>query len=100
MSAPAVDQFTADEVRRIAGLARLDLSGAEAAKAATELSAIVRHINKLAEMDLDGVEPLRSVHGAVDVLREDAPGAGLSNDEALANAPASEAGCFQVPQII
>ena len=101
MSAGApVEGFSPEAVQRIALLARLELSADEAARAAGQLSAVVRHINKLAELDLEGVPPMRHPIPLADVTREDEPAPSLPRELALANAPEAEDGCFRVPQII
>jgi aspartyl-tRNA(Asn)/glutamyl-tRNA(Gln) amidotransferase subunit C len=91
-----------EEVRRIAGLARLRLSAEEERTFAEQLSAILDHVRQLEELDVSGVPPMTHAlaAGEVPALREDAERAGLSPAEALAAAPAREGTCFKVPRII
>ena len=64
---------------------------------AGELSAILDHVDLLASVDTEGVEPTTHVVELLNVLRDDVPGAELTADQALANAPESEDGAFRVP---
>ena len=63
-----------DEVRKVAELARLELSEAELATMARQLSAIVDYVNQLQAVNTDGVEPLAHALELHDVFRADEPG--------------------------
>ncbi len=95
-----VESVDADRVRHVALLSRLDLTDEQVARTARDLSGILHHINKLSELDLDGVLPTSHAIPLENVLRPDIRTPGLNNAEALANAPDCEDGCFRVPQII
>lgn len=86
-----------EQVAHVARLARLKLSDQEAEGLAVELSAILDHVDLLASVNTDGIEPTTHVVELVNVLREDVPGQELTVEEALANAPESEDGAFRVP---
>ncbi|MHC4237894.1 MAG: Asp-tRNA(Asn)/Glu-tRNA(Gln) amidotransferase subunit GatC [Planctomycetota bacterium] len=88
------------QVRRVALLSRLELSDQEVSQFSTQLSAIFEYIEKLNELDTENVEPLAHCLPIHNVLREDVPGASLSNDAALANAPEREDEYFKVPKIL
>jgi aspartyl-tRNA(Asn)/glutamyl-tRNA(Gln) amidotransferase subunit C len=60
-----------DEVKKIANLARIEISEEEADKYATELSDIFGFVEKLNEADTDGIEPIAHITGAKNVTRED-----------------------------
>ena len=81
----------------MARLARLRISEQEAAELSVELSAILDHVDLLASVDTDGVEPTTHVIELVNVLRDDVPTPELTVEEAIANAPESEDGAFRVP---
>ena len=66
------------QVIHVARLARLELTDAEVERMATELSKVLGHIEKISELDLDGVEPTSHVVDVVNVLREDEPRPSLS----------------------
>ena len=91
-----------EEVRRIAGLARLRLTAEEERTFAEQLSAILEHVRQLEELDVSGVEPMTHAlaQGELPAYRPDAVRPGLTADEALAGAPAREGTCFKVPRII
>ena len=88
------------QVRRVALLSRLELSDQEVTQFSSQLSAIVEYIEKLNELDTEGVEPLAHCLPVHNVFREDVPRPSLSNDEALANAPECEDEYFKVPKIL
>ena len=91
--------LSADEVRKVADLARLELSDAELDTMARQLSAIVDYINQLQQVNTDGVEPLAHALDVHDVFRADELSASLSEDEALANAPARRDNFYRVPAV-
>ena len=85
------------QVLHVARLARLELSDEEVDRMATELSAVLGHIEKISELDLDGVAPTSHVVEIDNALRPDEPRPSLSHDEALAAAPDSDGVGFCVP---
>jgi aspartyl-tRNA(Asn)/glutamyl-tRNA(Gln) amidotransferase subunit C len=91
--------LTLDEVRKVADLARLEISDAELETMARQLSAIVDYINQLQTVNTDGVEPLAHALDLHDVFRADEPGQSLSEDEALANAPVRKGSFYRVPAV-
>jgi aspartyl-tRNA(Asn)/glutamyl-tRNA(Gln) amidotransferase subunit C len=88
------------EVRNVAKLARLELRADEIARMATELSAIVGYVQKLGELDTAEVPPTAHVRLAHVALRADVPRAGLSHDDALAEAPRVAHDGFAVPAFV
>jgi aspartyl-tRNA(Asn)/glutamyl-tRNA(Gln) amidotransferase subunit C len=86
-----------DEVLHVARLARLALTEDELEPMARELSAVLDHIAKIAELDLDGVPPTSHVVEVTDALRADEPCPSLPRELALAQAPAVSEGGFLVP---
>jgi aspartyl-tRNA(Asn)/glutamyl-tRNA(Gln) amidotransferase subunit C len=89
-----------DEVRHVARLSRLHLSEAELAQFTGQLGQIIDYVNKLAELDVAEVEPLTTAIDMTNVLRDDAEVAGLTNDQALANAPDQSPPYFKVPKVL
>ncbi len=63
--------LTEKEIRHIASLARIKITGEEEEKFKKELSSILDYINKLNEVDTDGIEPLYQTTGLVNSLRKD-----------------------------
>ncbi len=85
------------QVLHVARLARLELAEAEVQRMTSELSAVLDHIEKISELDLDGVPPTSHVVAVENALRADEPQPSLSREEALAPAPAVQEGGFLVP---
>jgi aspartyl-tRNA(Asn)/glutamyl-tRNA(Gln) amidotransferase subunit C len=86
-----------EQVLHVARLARLRLSDEEVARMQGELSTILDHIEKLNELDLEGVEPTSHVVELENVLRDDVPRPSLPREKALEQAPDAAAGGFRVP---
>jgi aspartyl-tRNA(Asn)/glutamyl-tRNA(Gln) amidotransferase subunit C len=85
------------QVLHVAALARLALSDEEVDRMASELSAVLDHIEKVSELDLDEVEPTSHVVDVVNVLRPDEPQPSLPREAALSQAPAVVDDGFEVP---
>jgi aspartyl-tRNA(Asn)/glutamyl-tRNA(Gln) amidotransferase subunit C len=88
-----------DEVRHVAMLARIGLEPGDEEFYAEQLSGILAHIDRLKELDTEAIPPTAQVVEIANTLREDVPRPGLSQEEALANAPAAVDGFFRVPAI-
>jgi aspartyl-tRNA(Asn)/glutamyl-tRNA(Gln) amidotransferase subunit C len=87
-----------DQVLHVARLARLELSDEEVERMAGELSKVLDHIEKIAELgDLADVPPTSHVVAVENVLRPDEPRPSLPADAALASAPEAAEGGFRVP---
>ena len=86
-----------DEVLHVARLARLALSEAEIEPMARELSAVLDHIAKIGELDLEGVAPTSHVVEMTGALRADQPRPSLPREVALSQAPAAGDEGFLVP---
>jgi len=80
-------------------LARIALEPGDEEFYAEQLSGILAHIDRLKELNTDAIPPTAQVVEVANTLREDAPRPGLSQEEALANAPAAVDGFFRVPSI-
>ena len=85
------------DVLHVARLARLRLDESEVERMAGELSSVLDHIEKISELDLEGVEPTSHVVPLENVLREDTPRPSLPPEHALEDAPAPVEGGFGVP---
>lgn len=93
----SIDEETA---RRVAHLARIEVSEADLAHLATELSAMIGFMEQLAEVDVTGVEPMTSVTPMALPLRGDVVDDGGDPARVLANAPDARAGFFTVPKVV
>lgn len=88
------------EVQHVALLARLNLTEEEKLKYAEQLGSILQYVDKLNELDTEGVEPLDHILPVFNVFREDKVNSGPDREEILANAPLVEEGQYRVPKII
>src|SRR5882672_8639333 len=91
--------LTRAEVRHVAMLARIGLEPGDEEFYTEQLSGILGAIDRLQEVDTDDIPPTAQVVEIVNQLREDEPRPGLTQEEALANAPAVQDGFFRVPSI-
>jgi aspartyl-tRNA(Asn)/glutamyl-tRNA(Gln) amidotransferase subunit C len=91
---PVIDR---EQVLHVARLARLRLSEEEVETMVGELSGILGHVDRIASLDLEGVEPTSHVVALENVLRADEPWRSLPRDVALASAPEPSEGAFRVP---
>ena len=86
-----------EQVLHVARLARLRLTEEELKRMASELSGILEHVDRISELDLDGVEPTSHVIALENVLRPDQPRPSWSPDDVLERAPDPASGSFRVP---
>ncbi len=87
-------------VAHVARLSRLELTDEERGRFRAQLGSILEHFQSLLALDLSGEPPTAHASEITNVLRDDVVMPCLSREEALANAPASEDGCFVVPPVI
>ena len=93
-------KISKQEVEHVAKLARLELSEQEKEKLADQLSNILTYVETLNSVDTKGVEPTSHVLDIKNVMRDDVVVSGLTQEQALANAPDKAAGHYKVPKII
>ena len=86
-----------DQVLHVARLARLSLSDEEVERMSDELSGIIEHIEKIGELDLDGVPPTSHVVPVTNALRADEPRPSWPREVMLDAAPAVADDGFEVP---
>lgn len=92
-----IDIKTVDE---IAHLARLEFTEESKKEIQNDLNRMLSFVEKLNELDTDGVEPLIYMTNDWNVLREDAPEVTISQKDALKNAPRKDSDYFKVPKVI
>ncbi len=93
-------KITEKTVKKIAALARISLSGSEAAEFAGQLGRIIGYMDKLDKLDTSGVSPVSHAVEMSNVFRGDEPGESLTFAESLMNAPDKHGSYFKVPGII
>lgn len=92
------------QVRHVARLARLRLSADEEEQAVAQLGAVLGYLERLAAVDVAGVEPLSFAGedgaGLAASLRDDEVRPGLPREQALGSAPQHDGGAFVVPRVL
>jgi aspartyl-tRNA(Asn)/glutamyl-tRNA(Gln) amidotransferase subunit C len=89
-----------DEVRRIAGLARLEIREDGLDRIAAELSAVLDYAESLKRLDLAGCEAPTSAPPSAALRADEPDGRRLTAEQALAMAPEAEGGFFLVPPVM
>ncbi|GAA5220510.1 Asp-tRNA(Asn)/Glu-tRNA(Gln) amidotransferase subunit GatC [Membranihabitans marinus] len=92
--------ITIDEVKNLERLAKLNLSEEERTDIVDDLKSIVAMFDKLEELDLDGIEPLRHITEVTNGWREDEAKPSLDIEKALDNAPSKSDRYFSVPKFM
>jgi aspartyl-tRNA(Asn)/glutamyl-tRNA(Gln) amidotransferase subunit C len=93
-------KITKETISKIAHLSRLEIDEQQAEKMSASLSDIVTWVEKLNELDTEGVEPLFTMSMEVNVLREDKIGEHLEHERALKIAPKKDSDYFRVPKVL
>ena len=86
-----------EQILHVARLARLELSGDELHRMAGELSTILEHVERIGQLNLDGVEPTSHVVALENVFRRDEPRPSSPRERVLEEAPDPADGAFRVP---
>ena len=81
-------------------LAKLELSDEEKEAAKSDMGRMLDYIDKLGELDTDGIEPMSHVFPVNNVFREDVVTNGDGSENTLANAPEEKDGSFVVPKTV
>ncbi len=89
-----------EQVRKVAKLARLDLTEAEIEEFTGQLGAILEYVEKMNELDTAAVEPLAHCLPIHNVLRADEVRESLGTEKTLVNAPQRDGPFFKVPKIL
>ena len=93
-------KISTDEVEKIAHLARLEIDQVQSEKMAVQLSDILAYIDKLKDVDVEGVKPSSGVTVMNNVLREDKIKVSPGPLVTLANAPQRDEDFFIVPRVV
>ncbi|HEY0640736.1 MAG TPA: Asp-tRNA(Asn)/Glu-tRNA(Gln) amidotransferase subunit GatC [Pseudonocardiaceae bacterium] len=94
---PAISR---DEVAHLAMLARLAVTDAELDVFAAQLDVILQSVARVGEVADEDIPPTSHAVPVTNVYRDDVVRPGLSQEQALAGAPATEQGRFRVPRIL
>jgi len=93
-------KITKNEVLYVADLARLNLDAAAIEKFAGQIGEILEYVDKLNEVNTEGVKPTSHAISLTNAFREDEQNEHLDREQALANAPQKEDGQFIVPKVV
>jgi aspartyl-tRNA(Asn)/glutamyl-tRNA(Gln) amidotransferase subunit C len=93
-------KITEQQVRKVAKLARLELTEQEVKLFTTQLEAILEYFEKMNELDTQQVEPLAHSLPIANCFREDVIKPSIGEEKALANAPERDGNFFKVPKIL
>ena len=89
-----------EDIRHIANIAQIDFSDEELEKFAPNFDEIIELVNKIKEVDTEGVEEVFQVNGTENNIREDKTGEPLSQEEALENAATKKYGYFKLIKFV
>ena len=87
-------------IDNLATLARLHFNEDEKKEIKSDLQRMIAFIDKLNELNTDGVEPVLHMSEEINVFREDVVQGSISREQGLKNAPATDGVFFQVPKVI
>lgn len=93
-------KITEEVVDHIAHLARLEFTGDSKKAIMEDMDNIVGFMDKLSEVETEGVEPLIFMSEEINVLREDVAKVSISQKEALKNAPKHDSDYFRIPKVL
>ena len=93
-------KITADEVRKVAKLAKLTLSDADIARMTTDMGAMLDYVATLEGLDTEGIVPTAHAVPMANAFRSDELRPSLEREAVLAAAPKSANGTFRVPKVI
>lgn len=89
-----------ETIEYVSILAKLELSEEEREQAKKDMGRMLDYIDKLGELDTEGVEPMSHVFPVQNVFREDIVTNSDMREQLLANAPEQKDGMFMVPRIV
>ncbi len=103
MTTSTTQNVSIQDVKRVAELARLELSSDESnhqlEKLQNQFLKILNHFQSLNEANTEGVEPLYHLLDEMP-LRDDQPQTSLSQERLLQNAPDAQEHCFRLPRVV
>lgn len=89
-----------ETIEYVSILAKLELSNEEKEQAKKDMGRMLDYIDKLNELDTEGVEPVSHIFPVNNVFRDDVVTNGDDRDNILLNAPETKDGCFKVPKTV
>ena len=93
-------RITNSEIKHVAQLARLEVDDQEVEQMASQLDKILGYVDKLNELDTDGVKPTTHALSVTNAFRDDTLRPSLPQEKALENGPLQDGSAFVVPKVI
>lgn len=93
-------KISKEEVEKLAHLARLEFSEEEKLSMQADMDKILGFVDKINELDLEGVEPLVYLNEDRNIMRADKVEQNISKEDALRNSPAKDSDYFRVPKVL
>jgi len=93
-------QVTDEMISKLADLSRLEFSDTETIQIRHDLQKMIAFVEKLDELNLDGVEPLLHISAAANVYRDDLVTGQVDRDDVFKNATVHDGQFFKVPRVI
>lgn len=93
-------KITKEEVNHVADLARLEMPEASVQKFVEQIGQILEYVDTLNAIDTTGIVATSHATNLTNAFREDEMHPHIDREDALANAPEQEDGCFIVPRVI
>ena len=93
-------EVTDELIDNLARLSRLQFNQEEREEIKKDLQRMIQFVDKLNEVNTEGVEPLLHMSQVMDVYREDRVEGSMNREQALRNAPVSDPAFFKVPKVI
>lgn len=98
MGIAMADNITNETIDYVSILAKLELTGEEREGARRDMCRMLEYIDKMNELDTEGVEPMSHVFPLQNVFREDEVTGGDGSGDTLKNAPGERENMFLVPR--
>lgn len=93
-------EITNEMIDKLANLAKLQFKNEDRDSIRKDLSKIITFVDKIEELDTEGVEPLIHINQEVNVLREDEVKETVTQAQALKNAPSKDSDYFKIPTVL
>jgi len=89
-----------ETLQKIAHLSRLEINEKDTDQMLRDMSSMLTFVEKLNEVNTDGVAPLTTMSHEINSLRDDVAKVDLTHDEVLSNAPNKDEDYFRVPKVL
>lgn len=87
-------------VEYVANLTRIEISESEKVCLGNQLAKIINYIDKLKELNVKGIEPMRGLHREKNILRKDEIKSFSFKEDILVNAPLRMGDYFKIPKVM